>query len=197
MKLNLSTPRKGKNNMKSFIDRIEEFESGELQTVSKFNSLFVDAPLVWNNQNAEVEVLGIVGPANVREILVDGCRKRHEFPLPLDESRYHDEEAYDPSLIDENDTKKYLKNYPTNEGKENFVLTNDEMKLDPFEYFIMQYLRGCDSPYHTTTEIAKKLNMSTKTVHRHTKNMQEKGMIVITSEIRFQRIHIKVTDAWQ
>lgn len=180
--------------MKSIIDKINEFESGTEHTVEAFNLIFQDCPIEWNNPKAEVEVLGVVGPHNVRDIRVDGCRKRHEFVLPVSNgTTYHDNEE----LVPFEDNRKSLKDYPTNENTENIVLSSKELSLCPHEYFILQYLRGCESPYHTYVEISKKLNLADKTVVKYAKQMAAKGILQVSPEIRGHRVFIKIDNAWE
>jgi hypothetical protein len=169
--------------------KINQFENAPEQTVSTFNDIFKDCQLLNFPQDAEVEIGEIIGPDLVRAIFVGGVKIKHtfvqEFIIPLDM-------PFDlRSVVMRKDNMLV-----TNEELENLEMTEEEMKLDPYEYIVLQYLRGCQSPYHTQLEMAKKLNKSARGLRTVLKRLESKKIIETKNIVNHQRIHIRITEDW-
>jgi len=160
--------------------KIKKFEAMPEQNLKQFNEVFTDSTLT-GNENAEVKIGPIVGPSNVRMLLVGGEEVVHKFTVAVFLGR-------EGRLIGEPTT--------TNAKLENEIMTEKEMGLEPVEYMMLQYLRGCQSSLHTQLEIADKLNKSVRGVRNTLKQMEEKEIITIVPLLNIHRLEINVNEVW-
>lgn len=196
--------------MATLIDKINQFESLPKQTVFHFNKIFVGNELSEGNLSDEVTIEDIAGPANVRFLTVGDKRIKHEFNItkneefsPIEES--NEEPRLKPQakkarfkFVQSNGTS-YLtrKKLSDNETAENLVLEDREMQLDPIEYMVLQYLRGCVSVYHTQVGIASRLNKSDRGIRNVLNRMEEKNIIKVKSLPNHHRIEVKIAEEWR
>lgn len=184
-------------------NKIKEFEELPEQTLREFNRVFSGNELDFN---PSVEIGEIVGPANVRKVLVDGKEVKHAFNttvslndlIPMDAPLgdwSRDKECREEA---EEERKKFHSNgITTNAELENMIMTEAEMKLEPVEYKLLQYFRGCQSPYHTQDEIGGRLGITTRSLRDVMKRMEQKG--IITTEIvivSVSRTYVVINDEW-
>lgn len=172
--------------------KINEFEALPVQTLRQFNRVFEESCLEGRDC-AEVEIGEIIGPANVRRLLVDGKEIVHTFN-ELDESTALLFGVEDRSMLVLRESGGAT--ISTNAENENLVMQEREMALEPLEYMILQYLRGCTSPYHTQNEIAEKLGKSSRTVRTVLRDMEEKGILESSAVKSFHRIKITLKEEW-
>lgn len=173
-------------------EKIKLFESLPEQTVQKFNEVFPESILNVNkfNPTSEVEIDDIVGPENRRHLYIDEERIVHTFEIEL------------PKILDENTSARNAVlmrkdgTLETNASLENMVMEEKEMELEPIEYVVLQYLRGCQNPYHTQVEIAAKLRRSSKGIRNVLKKMEEKQIIATKSIVNQQRMLITINEEW-
>lgn len=176
--------------------KISEFENSPEQDVKTFNKIFTDCPLNVNNYSprAEVEIGPILGPEMRRELFVDGVKIEHtfreDFFLPLD--------------LPTNGAVKVFQNKRgsatvttiTNQNLENLVIEEKEFDLEPIEYMMLQYLRGCQSEYHTQPEIAGKLKRSLRGIRNCLKSMEQKNIIKVNNIPAHHKLHISINEDW-
>lgn len=186
--------------------KILEFENALEQTVKTFNELFVECkiPSYIEKEDKkllvltsdEVEIGEIIGPDLVRKVYVNGVEVRHifvpEFLMPLDIP----EEVMNGAKNNRNIFMRKENTLMTNEDLENTVMSDEEMKLDPMEYVLLQYLRGCQSPYHTQIEMADKLNKSRRGLRNVIRRLEEKNIIETKNIVNHHRIYIKINEEW-
>lgn len=197
---------------KTLIDNINAFESLADETVQSFNSIFVHCPIVGENLSDIVTIGGPCSPETVRFITVGEKVLRHDFKPHVDESDFPESAGNHGILTGEWKARKeaglpFWKdkngNYveerhnfkPRFNTGDNFVMTRQEMELEPVHYFILQYLRGCEHDYHTQTEIGEKLNISVRSIRDNLHKMQELG--IIKQEVSKQKTKITIDEKWQ
>jgi hypothetical protein len=162
----------------NLINKINKFEAQPMQTVEVFNKLFTNCPIEGRDNTAEVEIGEILGPVHVRQLYVNGVAVPHSFESMGELS------------------EETRENVTTNENLDNVVITPKELELDPVEYVVLQYLRGCQSPYHTQIEIASKVNKSVRGIRDVLKRMESKEIITMKPLTGLQRISISITENW-
>lgn len=174
--------------------KIHKFEQSTEQTVETFNKIFPESKLNFS-ADAEVEIGEIVGPETRRVLLIDGKEIHHTFhsevlmPLDLPEDLVSDQDYKRVFLRKDNTVI-------TNANLENVVMSEEEMKLEPVEYVILQYLRGSQSPYHTQLEMAQRLNKSARGLRDVIRRMESKKMITVKNIVNHHRFYITVNEEW-
>lgn len=160
-------------------NKIHKFEELPEQKLKQFNEVFEFSPLEGRDED-EVEIGDVLGPATTRIVYVNGKPVKHCFlPVyPFGEER------------------GFVKELATNEQLENQIMSEEEMKLEPIEYVVLQYLRGCQSPYHTKLEIAGKLNKSAKNIGTVLRGLEEKNIVTTRSIPSMHKIEITLTEEW-
>ena len=181
--------------MATLIDKINAFENLPEQTVYHFNKLFPSSEITSGNLQDEVTIGIPTGPENVRSLLVNGGEVFHLFHI---NSISDNEEIQLP--LGRSNAVTYVrvarKVAETNEGTENTILDEDEMKLEPLHYLLLQYFRGCASPYHTQPEIANKLSRSVRAIRDNMKAMDQLNIISIDKSSEHNRMKIAVNEDW-
>lgn len=165
----------------SLIERFDKLESLPRSTVTEFNKLFPERPIDYIalgfDLNDEVEIGRIIGPDFVRLLKVDGKEIEHAFNTHKDERVTREE-------------------FETNEKLENLLLPEKELELDPFEYKLLQYFRGCQSIYHTNLEIAVKIRKSLRQVRTVIERMEQKKIIATEYIPKVAKTTITVNEEW-
>jgi biotin operon repressor len=196
--------------MRTLIDKINAFENGMDLTVKEFNKIFPECALTLNvKPSDEVEIGEICTPETSRLIYVNGKERRHDFKPMQDslenlehfdvqdefEAKWKEKKSSKPKMLD------VLSKTPTNSDGVNKVMSPLEMKLKPTIYMLLQYLKGCQNPYHQFEEIAKNLDMSRRTVSECFKAMKDDGMIKINKVAGTNgancRVYIEVSSQWK
>lgn len=203
--------------MKSLIDKINQFENTS-QTVELFNLLFEKCPIVGHSPNSFVEIGAPCSPETLRELKIGDTTIRHEF-IPtahlIDEEFLTTEEWIEKrTSISEEVKRRKEMGLPTHKDKNgnykeqftkrisaelnstNTVLTQQEMQLLPSHYFILQYLRGCESQLHVPRDIAAKLNISERSLRDNLKKMEEFGIVKIKVIPEQHGTKITVKENW-
>lgn len=165
----------------SLIERFDKLESLPRSTVTEFNKLFPERPIDYIalgfDLNDEVEIGRIIGPDFVRLLKVDGKEIEHAFNTLSKDERVRAE-------------------FETNANLENLLLPEKELELDPFEYKLLQYFRGCQSIYHTQLEIAVKIRKSLRRVRAVIEKMEEKKIISTEYIPKVAKTTIIVNEEW-
>lgn len=78
----------------------------------------------------------------------------------------------------------------------NTVLSDKEIKLGQTKYFILQYLRGSSSKSYNSNDLAKKLELSERTVKQHIRDMKAMGVIEDSYNATNHVREIVVKDEW-
>lgn len=163
--------------MASLIQRINKFESLPRKTVQEFNKIFTEQKLDGFDLEDEVKIGEIFGPANVRTLRIDGDEVQYAFSvLNTEDLRYTD--------------------YETNENLENLVLEEKELELDPFEYKLLQYFRGCQSTFHTQVEIAAKMKKSLRGLRSALARMEQKKIISTEFIAKVGKTTVTINEEW-
>lgn len=191
------------------IDRINKFEALPEQTVAEFNKIFYDNQITQGRLEAEVEIGEILGPANVRELIVDGVKTRHEFRIHTNAPALYEaflldvqgarSQGYPKDDYVKTSAPKVRRNMQeqqSNANLENLVLEDKEMKLEPIEYMLLQYFRGCQSVFHTQPEIASKISKSVRTIRDTLKRMEEKQILQTNVIPEIHKMAITVNEEW-
>ncbi len=174
--------------MSSFGKKIQQFENSQDQSIRGFNELFIDAPLKGFSLKCEVEIGDILGPDTRRVVYVDGVPVTHDFR--------REEGGFDEVTTENTGPKGYVRKLDglrTNKNTENFLITDKEVNLGPIKYFILQYLRGSENPYHNVNELIARLKLSKQTINKHLKELSNLGVISVTPEVK-SRTKIVVTE---
>lgn len=163
--------------MSTFGKKIRQFENLQEQNVKTFNEMFPDAKLKGFSLKCEVEIGEILGPETRRILIVDGVEISHEFTR---------EEG---SIFEEIETapKTYqakLAGLNTNRNTDNLFLSEKDIALGPIKYFLLQYLRGSENPYHNVNEIVERLQISKQTVNKHLDELKSAGIISVVTEAK-------------
>jgi DNA-binding transcriptional ArsR family regulator len=74
----------------------------------------------------------------------------------------------------------------------NTVLSPKEVQLGQTKYFILQYLKGCPSPFLTARKIGQDLELTIRTVSQHLRDMREMGVISMEYEPIYQESKIEI-----
>jgi DNA-binding MarR family transcriptional regulator len=191
--------------------KINQFESLTEQTLRTFNELFTDCPILEAvNADAEVEIGEVVGPDNVRRVLVDGKELIHSFKLNSDYQSLLPQCVQTGDFTEELEVRKEALTLQkqklgltardaaieTNARLENLIITERELALEPSEYVLLQYLRGCQSPYHTQLEIAEKTRRAVRTVRKALKSLEKSKAIRIEMIASMHRMAVFVNEDW-
>lgn len=167
--------------MSSLIDLINKFENSLQQDVKTFNTVFPLCPLLIGIPSDEVEIGKILGPVNMRELKVGQKEISHLFNI-VTTSKFTEGFKYSE--------------FATNDSSENLVLDEKELKLDPFEYKLLQYFRGCQSNLHTQQEIAARMFKSLKGVRSALTRMEKKNIIKSTNLVSIRKMSIAINEEW-
>lgn len=158
--------------------KINEFEAQPEQILSVFNQVFAQylpAPVIGLD-NAEVEIGEIVGPANVRKLLINGEEVVQEF---------------------RNVNQRNWDDIDSSEEGENTVISDKEIaQLEPIEYMTLQYLRGCQSQYHTQRKISENLNKSIRNMREVFKRLENKGVIEVKNIPSKHKMLVTINEEW-
>lgn len=167
------------------MEKIRLFDNSLDNSVSGFNKIFPETPIRWRNKQAVVEVLDVCGPQYRRNVTVDGKEITHDFYIVLG--------------IDKITPGKriYRSEFPSNRLTRNTVMNKAELSLSPNHYYFLQYLRGCQNPYHTYHEIAANSSVGYNTVKKALLEMEEKGVIFITPAGKHHRFEVMISEEWQ
>lgn len=189
--------------MKTLIDKIKEFESGT-ETVESFNTIFNNCQITDQDLDSVITIGTPVSPETVREVTINGITFRHDFkpvmqsiaPVEGDIKFWNEYVPHNKRGVlftkDNNPSVKIVYN------TENIVMTEKEMGLEPIHYFILQYLRGCENPYHTQQEIANKLNLVVRTIRDQLHKMVELNIITTSKDISNKtKTKILIKEEWQ
>lgn len=65
--------------MRNIGDRLNIFDNADDQSVSRFNTLFPEVPLIGHNVNDQVTIGEITANATTREILINNIATEHSF----------------------------------------------------------------------------------------------------------------------
>lgn len=194
--------------MKTLIDKINDFENGE-ETVEKFNAIFLDNKLDGFKPDEVVTIGEPCSPETVRLVTVGNEKIRHDFKFVVGEVPFTEGDVREntgewaarkaaglPFWRDKNGN--YAEPKTIYIKGENTIMTDKEMKLKPIQYFLLQYLRGCENSFRSQTEIAEDLNIVVKTVRAQLQQLQELDVISITKPgIHNQsRLKIVVKEDW-
>lgn len=166
--------------MSSFGKKIQKFENSEDQSVRGFNEMFSEAPLKGLSLKCEVEIGDVLGPDTRRVVYVDGVPVTHDF---MREEGGVDDVTTDDTAGPKGYVRK-LDTLVTNKNTDNFFITDKEVDLGPIKYFIMQYLRGSENPYHNVNELVTRLKLSKQTVNKHLNELTTLGVISVTPEVK-------------
>lgn len=172
----------------TLIDKIGAFENAPAQTLCEFNKIFHSDGITFGNLEDEVVIGKILGPVNVRSIFIGGKEYSHTFDITS--SVHMPGESY------VNFDEKGVTSVTTNENLKNDFLTEQEMEMNPFEYMLLQYFRGAQSPYHTQEEIAVKLRKSSRGIRNVLRRMEEGGIITTQIVPKLHRMHVTITEDW-
>jgi biotin operon repressor len=162
--------------------KINQFEALPEQTLKEFNAIFNKSPIEGDG-TSEVEIGEVLGPATVRRVTIGNRSIAHRFN-ELDESA-------ELILAKEGAFEE------TNAESENEVMTKKEMELEPLQYMLLQYLRGCTSQFHTQIEIAEKLGKSNRTIREAMRDMEGMGIFTVTSVKAIHRLKVVLTEEWR
>lgn len=169
----------------NLIDKINAFESGE-QTVARFNEMFPHSRLHLDNALI-VEIGNPCSPETTRELFIGTEVLKYDFRPTLMADAYEADPLRQTGewtarkasgqTFWRNAAGEFSKGTGQKKGifvynEDNFVLSKKEMELSPTQYFILQYLRGCESAVQTKTEIATRLSLSIRTVRDVLMDMQ-------------------------
>lgn len=173
----------------TLIDKILAFENAPEQTVCEFNKIFHSDGLTFGNLEDEVAIGKPLGPVNVRALTVGGKEYAHSFSIPqtLSLPGGNDHIAF---------SEKGALTVTTNDQLENSILEEKEMEMDSFEYKLLQYFRGSESPYHTQEGIALRLKVSARGVRNVLKRMEQGGIIKTQNVAKLHRMYITIQDEW-
>ncbi len=168
--------------MATLIDKINKFESLRTQNVFEFNKIFIGSEITQGRLEWEVVIGDILGPENVREVFVNAVSTRHVFVI----------QTGVPTLSSE---FNFL-----DKGKGDFrlnsVLEEKEMELEPVEYMMLQYFRGCQNTLHTQVEIALKLKKSSKGIRNSMKSMEKKNILKAEVIPQLHKIAVTINEDW-
>jgi hypothetical protein len=160
-------------------NKIHQFEALPEHKLKLFNQVFEFSPLEGQDDD-EVEIGDILGPATTRVVYVNGKPVKHSF-----------EPVYPFG-----DERMYVKELETNEELSNQIMSEEEMKLEPIQYMLLQYLRGCQRPFHTKLEIADKLNKSAKNIGTVLRGLEERNVLKTRSIPSMHKLEITLNEEW-